>query len=83
MTLDIDAIKARIADCATYNFGLHNADVLAKQDAPALVDEVERLRGVVDRVRESVHTARHALHLTGDLDAREVLHHITTALEES
>lgn len=53
----------------------------ARMDIPALLDEVERLRGVVDRVRESVHVARHALHLTGTLDPREMLNHITTAME--
>lgn len=79
--LDLDAIRARIADCSTYNFGMRNANTLAKEDAPALVAEVERLQGIVDRVRESVHAVRHALHLTGDLDAREVLQHITTAME--
>ena len=55
----------------------------ARTDVPALVAEVERLRGVVDRVRENTHVVRHALHLTGELDAREVIHYISTALEES
>ena len=53
----------------------------AYTDIPALVAEVERLQNIVERVRESVHTVRHALHLTGDLDPREVLQHITTAME--
>lgn len=50
MSLDLDPIKARISDCATYNFGMHNADTLAKQDAPALVAEVERLRHQLSHV---------------------------------
>ena len=35
--LDLDAIAHRIRDCSTYNFGLRNADRLAKEDAPALL----------------------------------------------
>ena len=35
--LDLDAIEHRIRDCSTYNFGLRNADRLAKEDAPALL----------------------------------------------
>ena len=35
--LDLDAIAHRIRDCSTYNFGLRNADRLAKEDAPALI----------------------------------------------
>lgn len=47
-TLDLAAIKARIADCETYNFGMRNANRLARWDAPALVAEVERLTALLD-----------------------------------
>ena len=50
MTLDLDPIKARIADCSTYNFGMHNADLLAKEDAPALVNTLEQVTKILDEV---------------------------------
>ena len=33
----LDDIEARIRDCSTYNFGMHNANKLAHEDAPRLV----------------------------------------------
>ena len=48
--LDLDAIVAAIAECRTYNFGMYQADRLAHEHAPALVEEVERLRAEVDRL---------------------------------
>ena len=36
-TIDLQAIEARIDDCASYNFGLRNADQLAHVDAPDLL----------------------------------------------
>lgn len=42
--IDLDAIEARIRDCKTYNFGLWNADKLAHEDAPAMLNELRRLR---------------------------------------
>ena len=48
--LDLDAIAAAIAECRTYNFGMYQADRLAHEHAPALVEEVERLRAEVDRL---------------------------------
>ena len=49
--LDLEPIRARIADCLTYNFGMVSADCLAHEDAPALLAEVERLRGVVSQAK--------------------------------
>ena len=45
--LDLDAIEAAIAECRTYNFGMYQADRLAHEHAPALVEEVKRLRAEV------------------------------------
>ena len=47
--LDLDAIKSSIAACRTYHFGMHQADRLAHEHAPALVEEVKRLRAEVAR----------------------------------
>lgn len=38
--LDLAAIERRIADCASYNFGMRDADQLAHVDAPALLAEL-------------------------------------------
>ena len=47
--LDLDAIECRIRDCSTYNFGLRNADRLAKEDAPALLAALKEARaGLAD-----------------------------------
>ena len=47
--LDLDAIAHRIRDCSTYNFGLRNADRLAKEDAPALLAALKEARaGLAD-----------------------------------
>ena len=51
--LDLDAIKSSIAACRTYNFGMYQADRLAHEHAPALVDEVERLRADVARLEQA------------------------------
>ena len=48
--LDLDAIEAAIAACRTYNFGMYQADRLAHEHAPALVEEVNRLRAEVARL---------------------------------
>ena len=50
--LDLDAIVAAIAECRTYNFGMYQADRLAHEHAPALVEEVERLRAEVAIARQ-------------------------------
>jgi hypothetical protein len=34
---ELDEIRARVRDCATYNFGMRNADKLAHEDAPRLL----------------------------------------------
>ena len=73
MTLDIDAIKARIADCTTYNFGMHNANVLAKQDAPALVNTLEQVTKILDEVQRT-------RHLTGELDGHALLYRLRQVL---
>ena len=52
--LDLDAIKAAIAACRTYNFGMHQADRLAHEHAPALVEEVKRLRADVALLRPAL-----------------------------
>jgi len=36
-TIDRDAIRKRIANCRTYNFGMRDADALAHEDAPAML----------------------------------------------
>lgn len=45
--LDLDAIETAIAACRTYNFGMYQADRLAHEHAPALVEDVKRLRAEV------------------------------------
>lgn len=73
MTLDLDAINARIADCSTYNFGMRNADVLAKQDAPALVNTLEQVTKILDEVQRT-------RHLTGELDGHALLYRLRQVL---
>ncbi|MHA7210824.1 hypothetical protein [Arthrobacter sp. MDT1-65] len=41
--MSLDDIKARVADCKTYNFGMRNADKLAHEDAPKLVAALEAI----------------------------------------
>lgn len=54
--LDLDAIRARIADCQTYNFGMRNADQLAHVDAPALLAALDAATRDIDaRFAESDH----------------------------
>lgn len=36
-TIDRDAIRKRIANCKTYNFGMRDADTLAHEDAAAML----------------------------------------------
>ena len=50
--LDLDAIEAAIAACRTYRFGMYQADRLAHEHAPALVEEVNRLRAEVTIARQ-------------------------------
>ena len=52
--LDLDAIKSSIAACRTYNFGMYQADRLAHEHAPALVEEVKRLRADVALLRPAL-----------------------------
>lgn len=56
--LDLDAIEAAIAACRTYNFGMYQADRLAHEHAPALVEEVKRLRAALDDVGEALDSAQ-------------------------
>ena len=51
--LDLDAIVAAIAECRTYNFGMYQADRL-HEHAPALVEEVKRLRADVALLRPAL-----------------------------
>lgn len=73
MTLDLDPIKERIAHCVTYNFGLHSANVLAKQDAPALVNTLEQVTKILDEVQRT-------RHLTGELDGHALLYRLRQVL---
>jgi hypothetical protein len=50
MSLDLDAIEARRADCQTYNFGMRNADKLAHEDVPALLAMVREQQATIERV---------------------------------
>ena len=61
--LDLDAIEAAIAECRTYNFGMYQADRLAHGHAPALVEEVKRLRAELDQA------APHITYARGHLDS--------------
>ena len=56
--LDLAAIEAAIAACRTYNFGMHQADRLAHEHAPALVEEVKRLRAELDQAAPHITYAR-------------------------
>ena len=51
---ELDAIEAAIAACRTYHFGMYQADRLAHEHAPALVEEVKRLRDSLASVRAEV-----------------------------
>ena len=44
----LDGIQRRIADCETYNFGMRNADKLAKEDAPYLLAIVRKQQAAID-----------------------------------
>lgn len=50
---DLDAVRARIANCRSYNFGMRDADHLAHVDAPALLDRLERAEKVIEDVMVS------------------------------
>lgn len=41
-------IEARRADCQTYNFGMRNADLLAKEDVPYLLALVREQAAKLD-----------------------------------
>ena len=56
--LDLAAIEAAIAACRTYSFGMHQADRLAHEHAPALVEEVKRLRAELDQAAPHITYAR-------------------------
>ena len=56
--LDLDAIETAISACRTYNFGIYQADRLAHEHAPALVEEVKRLRAALDGVGEALDSAQ-------------------------
>lgn len=56
--LDLDAIETAISACRTYNFGIYQADRLAHEHAPALVEEVKRLRAALDDVGEALDSAQ-------------------------
>ena len=40
----LDDIRARVDDCATYNFGMRNADKLAHEDAPRLLAAIHAIQ---------------------------------------
>ena len=68
--LDLDAIEAAIAACRTHNFGMYQADRLALEHAPALVEEVKRLRAALAEVER----------LTAEVQERDEWLHETAAL---
>ena len=43
---ELDMIQARVTDCATYNFGMRNADKLAHEDAPSLLAAARAIIGL-------------------------------------
>jgi hypothetical protein len=45
-------IEARRADCQTYNFGMRNADKLAKEDVPYLLALVREQAAKLDALEE-------------------------------
>lgn len=53
-------IEARRADCQTYNFGMRNADKLAKEDVPYLLALVNKQAVQIEAVR-SVLSERYKL----------------------
>lgn len=66
MTVDkpLDAIKARIAGCRTYNFGMRYADQLAHEDAPkmtAALDAVEATAAGLEAQAKDLHTKADAM----------------------
>ena len=52
--LNLNTVEGRIRDCVSYNFGMRSADMLAHEDAPAML---ARLREV-----EALNHAARALH---------------------
>lgn len=74
--------SGRCADCEGHGEHSNGIDSEICRRCNGSGSELIALQNIVDRVREKVSVARHALHLTGDLDARDLLHHITTAMED-
>ena len=56
-TIDLRAIQARIEDCASYNFGLRNADQLAHVDAPDLLNALRKVEAERDGLLATVEAA--------------------------
>jgi len=56
-TEQLDAIQSRIADCTTYNFGMRNADKLAKEDAPYLLALAREQAAIIAAVRDLANSA--------------------------
>lgn len=52
LTEQLEEIEARIKDCQTYKFGMRNADKLAHEDAPFLLELVRDLQRTIDRYAE-------------------------------
>lgn len=44
----LEVTKRRIANCRTYNFGMRDADLLAHEDAPWLVELVEKYARAIE-----------------------------------
>ena len=66
--LDLDAIVAAIAECRTYSFGMYQADRLAHEHAPALVEEVKRLQADILRRQREAFAELCEIDLDGDDD---------------
>lgn len=80
----LDEIKERIADCASYNFGMRNADQLAHEDAPRLVAALEEVRVILswfDSVEEFDPTRRDHLNISAGGAAATIRKRIELALD--
>ena len=57
-TIDLQAIQARIENCASYNFGMRNADQLAHVDAPDLLIALRKAEAERDGLLATIKTVR-------------------------
>lgn len=56
-TAALDAIGARVRGCATYNFGMRDANTLAHHDAPLLLGLARKQHSALEAVCDAISNA--------------------------